>query len=293
MATNRSVSGSNRLPEPLEPHTKKKNRPLNRDYGIRFTKAMAVAKMGLKACMDETGLKPSTIKKARAGQHIHLKTHERLLEAIVLALPPDKRHLGNIRYPWATKSSKQEAPAKATSVVLNIPSYVLVAQRMMPQAGHGKELDLKGGRLQSLKCTIETSSPYFRFGLKLMPEGADIHGEVAIQTKHDFLLHIGRNEENRKGVAASGELFATYYRRGVKEGGEDERLFRTKPNLKAKLEFTIHSGSITLSVDGRARYETIVEAELCNHAALFAWNDHKGMLKVIVKDIVATVIKPA
>ncbi len=121
----------------------------------------------------------------------------------------------------------------------------------------------------------------------------DVHGETTIQSKHDFLIHIGRNDWNRRGVAAANELFATYYRRGVKEGGEDERLLPTKPTFKAKLEFTIHSGLITLSIDGRVRYETTVEAELCTRAALFAWNDHQGALKVTVKDISATVLKPA
>lgn len=208
-------------------------------------------------------------------------------------LRSDKRHLGNIQYPWEDEDAKlAAAPVKLTSVVLNFSPCVLEAKLKMPQAGHGLELDLKGGHLESLKCSIETSSAYFRFGLKLLPEAIPLHGETTIQSKHDFLVHIGRNDWDRKGVAAADDLFVTYYRWGVKESGADERLFTVKPTFKAKLEFTLRSGSISLKIDGRERFETTVAQELCNRAALFAWNDHQGVLKVTVKDISATVLKP-
>jgi hypothetical protein len=292
MAKIGSVIGSNKAPGPPEARTSQKDWPNYAEYGLKIMQAMDAANLPIKICADKSDLKEGVIKKARAGKHIRPQTHQRILAAIQAALPLAKKHLGNIEYPWVTK----EAPPslqQGESVILKPASFVMVAKPDMPQAAHGRELDLEGGRLSAVKCSIQTSSAYFRFGVKLLPVGIPLCGETTIQSKQDFLVHIGRNDWNGRGWASAKELFLTRYRRGVKEG-EDVRLFEVGLLLKAKLEFSIDAGFILrLRINGKQEFETPVLPDLCKRAALFAWNDHHGLLRVRVTDVKVTVLKSA
>jgi hypothetical protein len=301
MGRNVAVIGSNKPSWSEEPNLtpliaeKEVRHSKKPDYGFKIRKAMTAAKLSADRCSRETGLGQTTIKTARAGQYIRFHSHQIIIDALETELPRDKKALARIAYPWPNRGSSRGVPQPGAlpRTTIKFPDKIMSGKAHMPQAADGWELELDGGRLENLTCSIETRTPYFRFGVKLFPEDGVLCGDTTIQTKFDVLIHVARNHWDQPGVAKKNELFMTHYRWGAKTP-KNERVCTVGPLAKAKLQLALDKGfKVTFDVNGRRHLEMQVEPEVCSRVALFAWDDHYGDLKVKVADIVATVVKPA
>lgn len=293
MAINRLLVGARKPTQPKEPEIEKKSWPKDEDYGFKVDKAMTAAKLSVKMCAALTGLSETTIKTARTGDHILVRCHKLIVDVLERRLSAEMKELARIPYPWTRRTRTSDESAAVIRVPLKFPDKLMQSKAHMPQAADSWELDLQGGKLEKLTCTVETSTPYFRFGIKLFPKKGILCGDTTIQTKEDFLIHIARNHWDQAGVAKKNDLFITHYVGGVGTP-KNEKICTVRPLVKAKLELAIDAGfKLTFDINGRRNREMPIEPALCNRLALFAWDDHYGDLKVKVRDLTAIVLKTA
>lgn len=151
----------------------------------------------------------------------------------------------------------------------SFPDTMLFTKTVTPQWADYREIDLLGGRLQSLECLLGTSSPYFRFGFKLRTNQGRLFGDGSIQSTLDpnVIVHIGRNNRSR-------DLFFTSYRNGIREA-PDKVLCIVPESISVSIVLTIDDMSmLVLSVNDASVYERSVPSELRSSMVMLAWGDH-------------------
>lgn len=265
-------------------------------YGADIQTAMDVAEVSISKCSEASGLGRTLLIDARAGRHIGYTKHLRLIKFLKLHLKAHQLNLADIEYPWedaakpAVIAPKPEEP-HLVRATLKFPDVVMKEKQNIPQGATGLDLPLEGGQLEKVECSIETASPYFRFGVKLYPIGGMLIGDTTVQTREDVVLHIGRNASDRPGVTSRADLFVTHYRMGPK-AGTDKRAFEVPENLKVKIQVDVDSGSMaSLRIDGHRYDQVPVDPKLCRKVGLIAWNDYESPMNLRVTRILAVVWK--
>lgn len=154
------------------------------------------------------------------------------------------------------------------------PKLSLVAGTDTPQGATYRNLGL-WGYLKNVQCIVVTSSPYFRFGFKLLAPGSKFFGDGSIQAQdRNVVVHIGRNNFNRPGHSSPKELFVTAYRNGVR-AGPDQRLFEVPKTLHVPVQLSMDdAGMIRLTVRNQCCYSAVVSKEMGEHLLMLAWADH-------------------
>jgi hypothetical protein len=168
----------------------------------------------------------------------------------------------------------------------NPKDRTFTTQENMPQWADHLEIDLKKRRLETLSCTLETDSPYFRFGFKLMSENGRMFGDGSIQS-HDanLVVHIGRNNWDRPNLAITAhDIFLTWFQNGVKRG-KDARIFSAEPHLTASVKIAIDSSHVMqFLVNGKSCLSAVIPPEIRRRAVMIAWGDSEEY-EVRVSDI--------
>jgi hypothetical protein len=163
------------------------------------------------------------------------------------------------------------------SLAENPKATVLATKKEMPQWADSKELNLGGGRLEVVRCKIQTESPYFRFGFKLLSVNDRIFGDGSIKSQDaNLIVHVGRNNWNRPTPGISSkDIFFTWYLNGVSLES-DKKLFSTKRRLSASIELSIDSSYVvTFSVNGICCLNRVIPPGICRRAAMLAWGDRE------------------
>jgi hypothetical protein len=154
----------------------------------------------------------------------------------------------------------------------------LATNKERPQWADSKELNLGGERLEVVRCKIETESPYFRFGFKLLSGVSDrVFGDGSIKSQDaNLVVHIGRNNWNRPNLGISArDIFFTWDLNGVSLES-DKKLFSTKRRLSASIELSINSGYVaTFSVNGVCCLNRVISPGICRRVAMLAWGDRE------------------
>jgi hypothetical protein len=174
----------------------------------------------------------------------------------------------------------------------NPKAFVLTTKKEMPQWADYRELNLGGGRLEVLKCKIETESPYFRFGFKLLNKNGRLFGDGSIKSQDtNLIVHIGRNNWNRPNLGISAkDIFLTKDLNGVALES-DKKLFSAARRLSAPVELKIDSSYIvTFSVNGIHCMKRIIPPEICRRIVVLAWSDGEEY-EVEVSDLSVTGIE--
>jgi hypothetical protein len=157
----------------------------------------------------------------------------------------------------------------------NPKAFVLTTKKEMPQWADYRELNLGGGRLEVLKCKIETASPYFRFGFKLLNENGRLFGDGSIKSQDaNLVVHVGRNNWNRPnlGIAAK-DIFFTRDLNGVPLES-DKKVFSAGRRLSASVELRISSSYVvTFSVNGILCMNRVIPPGICRRIVVLAWSD--------------------
>jgi hypothetical protein len=158
---------------------------------------------------------------------------------------------------------------------VGLGAFELATNTEMPQWASHQKVDLKGGRLIRLLCTVATDSPYFRFGLKLLAPSGRLFGDGGINsTGNNVLVHVGRNNYDRPHLGiTTNDLFFTQYINGVSPAA-DQFLFSMPGLLRFKFDFAIDESSLaSLTVNGLRCFARVIDPEIRKHAAVFAWGD--------------------
>lgn len=159
----------------------------------------------------------------------------------------------------------------------NPTQFILTTKNNMPQWADSRELDLGGGRLEVLTCKIETQSPYFRLGFKLLEKNKRLFGDGSIKSQEaNLLVHIGRNNWSRPkpGISAR-DIFFTWYLNGISIE-PDKKLFPASRSFSATVELEIDSSfGATFSVNGICCLKRIIPPVISRRVAMLAWGDRE------------------
>jgi hypothetical protein len=194
---------------------------------------------------------------------------------------PDELH--QVLSPPAGINLQNPRPSSALSLKENPKVLVLTTNKEMPQWADFLELNLGGGRLETVKCKIETESPYFRFGFKLLNETERVFGDGSIKSQDaNLVVHIGRNNWNRQNLGISArDIFFTWYLNGVSLVS-DKKVISAGRRSSATVELRIDSSYVaTFSVNGICCIKRIISPGICRRAVVLAWGDREEyMVKV-------------
>jgi DNA-binding winged helix-turn-helix (wHTH) protein len=155
----------------------------------------------------------------------------------------------------------------------------------MPQAVSYWEPDLAGQELKSVSCVIETESPYFRFGFKLMSKDGRTFGDVIKTSDTNLIVHISRNDWDRPQIGVSkDDLFLTCYL-SLRTIVADQKLFSARKRLVARFELKIDAHrNAEIFINGESRYALPVPTEICRRIAIMAWGDNNPF-EVVVSNL--------
>jgi hypothetical protein len=173
--------------------------------------------------------------------------------------------------------------ARGESFELKDP-LVMIPTESAPQRASLLELPPLPSERWQLACRIRTDSPYFRFGVKLLPASGHVFGDGSILSHGPtLLLHIGRNDWTRRdiGVTRAHVFFACYS--GVSRiERKDRPLFRADSQLDIALLLSLAPNRLlTLRVNDRDVYTYQAPAEAVHRAAVLAWGDDQDFVVTV------------
>jgi hypothetical protein len=184
------------------------------------------------------------------------------------------------------EGSRSPAGSGGVAVPGHPQERVFMTQQNLPQWADHCELALGHARLEEVSCWVETDSPYFRFGFKVMTEAGRLFGDAAIISQDpNLLVHIGRNNWDRTNPPiTSQDIFFTWSENGIRRG-KDVRLFASEPRFGGAVRMTIDAGNIVeFLVNGQSCLKVVIPPEIRRRIALFAWGDNEEF-EVRVRDI--------
>jgi serine/threonine protein kinase len=178
----------------------------------------------------------------------------------------------------------QDRTDPRTPLIVTVPDTILCNNESAPQGASHKVIELHGGRLFELTCTIRTLSPYFRFGFKFLSKTARLFGDGSIKSQDsNLVIHVGRSAES------PGLNFTSYWN-GMREAA-DRVLFDTTASMTAQLKLTVDQlWTLTVAVNGVGVYRRTITPGICYTLVMLGWGDHKEF-SVEVTDLVVRAIR--
>ncbi len=176
----------------------------------------------------------------------------------------------------APAPSNEEFVFKAALGAENPKAFVLRTNEENLAGTDFRRLYLGGERLKVVRCNIETESPYFRFGFKLLKENGRLFGDDSITTSDENrIVHIGRNNWDRLNIGVlANDIFITTRLNGRRLKLNDEKMFSTGCRLSASVELRIDSDYVMTFSVNRIRYvNRPISPEICRRIVIAAWGD--------------------
>ena len=152
----------------------------------------------------------------------------------------------------------------------------------MPQAVSYWEPDLAGQELKSVSCVIETESPYFRFGFKLISKDGKTLGDVIKTSDTNLIVHISRNDWDRPQIGVhKDDVFLTCYF-GLRTILTDKKLYSAAKKLVAQVELRIDEHhNAEFFINGGSCFALPIPVEICRRVAIMAWGDNNPFEVVV------------
>lgn len=214
-----------------------------------------------------------------------LKYHDRLEDLLndLHGVPPrNKPPIGAYRPGDVAQSlvgPEMLARAASAGPRTSVPAdFRLSTKRDNPQWADYRDIPLDCPVPWSVRCTICTESPYFRFGFKLFTEEGRVFGDASIRSfDANLIVHVGRNNWNRPKLGISEhDLFYTASMSGNHLEDNDRALFRTDPRLTTHVELAVdRSYCVSASVDGTKFFSRVVPPAICRRVAVYGWGDRE------------------
>jgi len=197
--------------------------------------------------------------------------HEELRSKFRLSLNETYRSL-RLADPGANHAI-QEDDSPALAQVVRLSDMTMKSNedspQRAPQGAYDYLIPLAPYRRKRLELawTLETSSQYFRFGIKYFNSQERLFSTGSIQTPgQNIVMHVGKNRD-------SACWFKTLYRAGYRLGSDrfiDDIANRTLANFK--LEISV-SDILRFSMDGKQLYEMFFPIDEYPILALLGWGD--------------------
>jgi hypothetical protein len=129
-------------------------------------------------------------------------------------------------------------------------------------------IGLYGRHALRLTGTLQSLSPYFRFGFKFLALTGRIFGDGSVQTNNNnVLVHLGRNTD-------SSWLFLTRYRNGIRLNRPHDNVLDYSDTLPLRLALAVDEDyGVTLSVEDRIVYEDFINPDIKGRLLIMAWGD--------------------
>lgn len=136
-----------------------------------------------------------------------------------------------------------------------------------PQWADYLKIPITGGLIKRIRCKVVTSSPYYRFGFKLLRKNGKLFGDGSIQSQdNNFVIHVGKN-------FLSDELFITSYHNGIRQR-PDKYTGITPLHNRYEVELFIDPENfIHLLINGNGVFKIIVNKEIREQAYMLTWGD--------------------
>ncbi len=136
-----------------------------------------------------------------------------------------------------------------------------------PQWADYLKIPITGGLIKRISCLVITSSPYYRFGFKLLRKNGKLFGDGSIQSQdNNFVIHVGKN-------FLSDELFITSYHNGIRQ--RPDKYTGIKPlNNQFEVELFIDPENfIQFSINEIEVFKIIINKEIREQTYLLTWGD--------------------
>jgi hypothetical protein len=169
-----------------------------------------------------------------------------------------------------TPSPRPRAGESGNTLTVRLADWHASTERIFPQWASYRDVPLEQHSHTGFSLTgvLDSPSPYFRFGFKLLtPEGRRF-GDGAIQSYQDnnLLVHLGKNE-------ALPHLFLTTYYNGVRQA-LDRPLVRYEPHREITVSVGVMAdGLFRLFLDSEEMHRAQVSPALTKRLMLIAWGD--------------------
>ena len=196
-------------------------------------------------CGDPPTLSSKTLYRAKIKGTMKRRTLDRLL----LKVKNDFSTTIQMLAAW----NEDLVPKPGTAIAPIAQEFTLSTKRDMPQWADHRMVYLKGQRLRTLSCVLQTS----------------------IQTQDaNLVFHIGRNDWDRPNIGiAKNDVFFTWYANGISPE-EDKRLFPSASRLTATFEVKVHDDYVAdFSVNGIRCLHRPISSAICRKLAVLAWGD--------------------
>jgi hypothetical protein len=221
-----------------------------------------------------TGISRRTFSNAKRSRRFTEATFATLVQSVGCETPDELLQVLSPSGGMARLPMRSSSPP---SVIKNPKTFVLATKKEMPQWADSRELNLGGGRLEVVKCKIETESPYFRFGFKLLAGNDRVFGDGSIKSQDaNLVVHIGRNNWNRPNLGISAkDIFFTWYLNGVSLES-DRKIVSAGRCLSTSVELRISSSYVvTFSISGICLLNRVIHPGICRRVAVLAWGDRE------------------
>jgi hypothetical protein len=205
-----------------------------------------------------------TLRHAKAEGEISESSLRRMANALGYSSCEDL--LGALANWKAVRPTSSELPQKT----------ILTRQPNNPQGADYRDILIGLPKPWTYKCAIETQSPYFRFGFKLLGGDSRIFGDASIQSlEPNLVVHIGRNNWDRPSHGCSSrDIFLTAYFCGQAINQFDERLFEAAETASLEISLGVDRANLaSLRVNGNVVFTKPMPPEICGRIVMIAWGD--------------------
>jgi len=140
-------------------------------------------------------------------------------------------------------------------------SYLNLVLAGYPASGSASSRTIRG--------LFQSSSPYFRFGFKLLPLNGRPFGEGSIQTDGpNLVVHLAKDHER-------DPLSLTIYQNGRRIEPFRKNLFTYAGDSEIEVALTIaRDGAVQLHLDGKSVWEGYVSSAIQERTLVLGWGDY-------------------
>jgi hypothetical protein len=160
-------------------------------------------------------------------------------------------------------------PSLARQTTVHLPDWTGTKNSTFPQWASYRDVPLEKFSYSSfsVKGLFSSSSPYFRFGFRLLTNKGNLFGDGTVQSKDaNLVVHIGKNVHG-------DPLFLTSYHNGLRQRSNSV-LGNYDPLTDIPIEFRVGDDSVCkLIVSGHQVYQLHVSPAISKRLIVLAWGD--------------------
>jgi hypothetical protein len=169
----------------------------------------------------------------------------------------------------ALSGSSSAAKASNQISTIDLPDWQAVTSMISPQRASYREVPLERYSCPSfsLRGSLQSDSPYFRFGFKLFTSSGRLFGEATVHSEdNNLVVHLGKNPDKSR-------LFLTSYRNGLRHEA-NVPILDYDPPRELSIDISVGADDFCkLAVDLREVYQVHISPAIKKRLIIVAWGD--------------------